>query len=93
LAHQSYAEEQTKISKEAAFAALGRAIADRSRQGANLDVLMQDAAVRRQMEQEGGARGAQFAALVRQIGDAVNAGKPTEAYIDQLMELRRAELR
>ncbi|MGO9317568.1 MAG: hypothetical protein ACLPXT_00395 [Terracidiphilus sp.] len=93
MAHQSYAEEQTKIAKEAAFATLGRAIADKVSGGEKPDKLLEDAVVRRQQEQEGGTRTTKFAALTRQIGDAVNSGDSTAELIKQLVELRCAELR
>jgi hypothetical protein len=92
MAHQSYAEEQTKIAKEVAFATLGRAIADGTSKGADVKLLLQDAAVRRQQEQNQGDRTTKFAALVRQVGDAINSGKPIDELLDQLVELRHAEL-
>lgn len=95
MAHQSYAEEQTKIAKEAAFATLGRAIADAANgiDAGNLKLLVEDATVRRQAEQLSGTRTTKFAALTRQIGDATHSGQPIDALIDQLVELRSAELR
>jgi hypothetical protein len=92
MTRQSYAEEQTKIAKEAAFAALGRAIADAANSKSELKILLQDAAVRREQEQNGGTRSNEFAALVRQIGDAINNQKPIGELIEKLVDLRRAEL-
>jgi len=92
MTRQSYAEEQTKIAKEAAFAALGRAIADAAHSKSELKILLQDAAVRREQEQNGGTRSNEFAALVRQIGDAINNQKPIGELIEKLVDLRRAEL-
>jgi hypothetical protein len=99
MAHQSYAEEQTKIAKEAAFATLGRAIADAISGNGNLDKVLIEAASRRKQEQDGtarstsGHRAMQFAALTRQVGDALNVGNPVEELLKQLVDLRSAELR
>ena len=94
MAHQSYAEEQTKIAKESAFVSLGRAIADGARNKGNIDKLLREAAIRRAHEQTyRNNNSAKFAALVRQVGDAINVGESIDALIAQLVDLRSAELR
>lgn len=92
MAQQSYAEEQTKIAREAKFATLGRAIADTIAAGGSAQVLIQEAALRRQQEQESADKLTQFAALTRQIGDAYRQQRSLEPLIHAVIELRKREL-
>jgi cell division inhibitor SulA len=90
--HQSYAEEQTKISREAKFATLGRAIADAVLDGGSAAVLIREAALRRQQEYERGDRAARFAALARQVGDAFAQERDLKPLVGELVDLRRREI-
>jgi hypothetical protein len=92
MAHQSYAEEQTKISRETKFATLGRAIADRVLSGDDATEFIQEAAVRRYQEYERGDRSARFAALARQVGDAYVQKRDIQPLVEELRELRRREI-
>ncbi|HXR39034.1 MAG TPA: hypothetical protein VN776_08075 [Terracidiphilus sp.] len=85
-------EESTKIAREARLATLGRAIADQITRSAPVMPLVQEAAILRASEQERASRETRFAGLVRQLGDAHNAGQDCKAIMAQLIDLRRAEL-
>jgi hypothetical protein len=86
------AQETTKISREAKWAILGRAIADSIRMGENPAALIREAATLRQMEQERTDKASRFAGLARQIGDAARNGAETAPLLQRLRELRRAEI-
>lgn len=92
MPHQSQAVEAMKTAKEARLATLGRAIADAAARGDRLDGLVREAALRRAQEQQRSNRQIEFAALVRQIGDAYAASRDYTSLIDRLVDLRRAEL-
>lgn len=92
MSHVSKVAEASRTATETGLSGIGRSIADRAVRKIGYGDLVQEAAIRRMMEQQGGSRSAQFAALVRQIGDAANANKPTAALVDKLVELRQGEL-
>jgi hypothetical protein len=81
-------EESTKQSKEARWATIGRAIAD----GSNRDRWMQEAAILRRQEQDSADRETQFAALARQVGDAIRVGRDCSPLLDALCKLRQKEI-
>ena len=86
------AVEVTKISREAKWAILGRAIADYSRMGENPAALIHEAATLRQMEQERIDKTSRFAALARQVGDAARIGAEMAPLLLLLRDLRKAEI-
>lgn len=86
------AEEATKIAREAKWATLGRAIADAARAGQSHARLDQNAATMRAVEQAQADKQTQFAALARQIGDALVQDRDTGPLVRKLMDLRAREL-
>jgi hypothetical protein len=80
-------EESTKLAKETRWASIGRAIAD----GSSREKWMQEAAVLRRQEQDSADRETQFAALARQIGDALRVGRDTAELVGKLVALRTLE--
>jgi hypothetical protein len=86
------AQETIKISREAKWATLGRAIADSSRMGENPAALIREAATLRRMEQERTDKASRFASLARQVGDAARNGAEMAPLIQLLRDLRRAEI-
>jgi hypothetical protein len=85
-------EESTKLSKDARFATLGRAIADASISGQSIREAVAEAQLLRWQEQDSASRETRMSALVRQIGDASRSGKAIAPLIAQLIDLRRTEL-
>ncbi len=53
---------------------------------------MQEAAILRRQEQDSADKQTQFAAIARQIGDAIRVGRETDALLDAICKLRRQEL-
>ena len=86
------AQETTKISREAKWAILGRAIADSSRMGENPARLIHEAAALRQMEQERTDKAIRFAGQARQVGDAARNGAEMAPLLLLLRDLKRAEI-
>jgi len=86
------AQETIKISREAKWAVLGRAIADCGRMGENPAAFIHEAAILRRVEQEGADKAIRFASLARQVGDAARNGAETAPLILRLRDLRRAEI-
>jgi hypothetical protein len=86
------AEETIKISREAKWATLGRAMADYSRMGDNPAPLIHEAATLRQMEQERTDKTSRFAGLARQVGDAARNGAEIAPLLLLLRDLRTAEI-
>ena len=86
------AQETIKISREAKWAILGRAIADSSRMGENPAALIREAATLRQMEQDRTDKASRFAGLARQVGDAARNGAEIAPLLLLLRDLRTAEL-
>jgi len=86
------AEVATKMSREAKWAVLGRAIADCSRMGENPAALIHEAAALRRMEQERTDKAIRFAGLARQVGDAARNGAEMAPLLVLLRDLRRAEI-
>ncbi len=86
------AEEATKMSREAKWAILGRAIADYSRMGENPAPLINEAATLRQMEQDRTDKATRFAGLARQVGDAARNGAEIAPLLLLLRDLRTAEI-
>ena len=86
------AEEATKISREAKWAILGRAIADSSRMGENPAPLIHEAATLRQIEQDRRDKTTRFAGLARQVGDAARNGAEIAPLLLLLRDLRTAEI-
>jgi hypothetical protein len=82
-------EESTKLGKEVRWAVIGRAIAD----GVELQRWVSEAAILRRQEQDSACRETQFAALARQVGDAVRSGADLAPLLDSLRALRKHELR
>ena len=81
-------EESTKLSREARWATIGRAIAD----GKEREHWMLEASLLRRQEQQSADHQTQFSALARQIGDAVWSGRDTEELEAELVALRRGEV-
>jgi hypothetical protein len=92
MAHQSHAEEATKIAKETKFATLGRSIADAYATGTDTKRLITYAMELRYIEQQQIDKETAFAALTRQIGDAARNGKDIAALLDRIVALRRYEI-
>jgi cyanophycinase-like exopeptidase len=92
MPHVSYAETQSRTAKEAGLATLGRNIADTAARGDDLGHLIIDAANRRASEQSNVDRATQFAALVRQIGDAHRQHRDLAPLIHDIRILRQQEL-
>jgi hypothetical protein len=92
MSHVSALEQANRTAKEAGFAILGRAIADAMlRNGYVPPAMLADAYNRRRQEQQSVDRMTQFAALVRQIGDAIYAGKEVDELVQKLVALRQFE--
>jgi len=85
-------EEAFKQSTEAGWSNLGTAIADALARGSDITNLVDEACVMRRLEQDRADRQTQFAALVRQIGDAKRTGREIKPYLERLCQLRREEL-
>lgn len=81
-------EEAMRQSDETRWAVIGRAIAD----GQDRAKWMQEAAILRRQEQDSADKQTQFAAIARQIGDAIRVGRETDALLDAICKLRRQEL-
>jgi hypothetical protein len=95
MPHMSKLEDELKIANETKFASLGRAIADatRARTGRGVPTaLLEEARLLRWLEQSQVDNQTQFAALVRQLGDAVASGREFDQLIIALVELRSREL-
>src|ERR1035437_3710996 len=92
MTHLSSIAEQMKISSEAWWATIGRAIADNARNGHSVQSLVDAAESRRALEYQNVEKLTQFAALTRQIGAAAATGGETQPIIERLMQLRRQEL-
>ena len=86
------AEEATKIAREVKFATIGRAIADYTRNGDDVERLVNEAATLRHIEQEQADKTTRFAGLTRQVGDAVRGGAQLAPLLLQLSELRTKEI-
>jgi hypothetical protein len=86
------AEESTKISKDARFATLGRAIADEIRRGGSAAAQIEEVALLRIREQQSVDKITQFAALARQIGDAHRKRRDMTPLLHAIAALRRGEI-
>ena len=92
MSHKNKLEAAMSTATEARLATIGRQIAENIMRGEPVTQLIREAAQLRSQEQQNADQLTRFAALVRQIGDAYNAGRPYQGEIATLVELRRAEV-